>query len=1116
MTALQLVDRERSALRVAMAAAGMFMALATAAVMAAVGTLSLGGARWIARPSAPIVVWIAIAVTALAIVCWTYVLIGRRASRNVVAMAVERELALRSGSLRGALEVAAASALGRQGARLMAERLAADAGDRPLAPLLRRRILVRSAAAAFAAILAFGLLAAARAAEPGAWLALSHPLRTLRGTLLPPLSIVNPPPDVLRGERVGLRIAAPGRPHVTALVRSTGEEWRTLVLVVRADTAVADLGPVDADITIVATDGHTASDTALIRVTDRPFVGDVALRAVYPRYLGRAQEALPLGERARLPRGTVVAVTGRASTELESVRLVSRGDERATSDTILMRVDGRSFSGRIVASAAGSTRYAWEAEGTRSEITDVPPALELDVVADSMPRIEFLSPVADTIVASSDRVTLRIAASDDHGLLSVDLRSARRTRTGREQPAMVQRLAAVAPSEWRGDVVVDLSVRGLEAGDAVTLVGVAVDNSPWEQRTESRPLLLRIPTLAERRQLARDAADSALAHIAAAAEAQRGLERRTEEAARSRGDRAQQSGSDARRAGGAPTAGAPEAGSMSYEAAEQARGLVEEQRELAESVERAAEAAADLERQLREAGVLDTALAQRLREARLLLQEALTPELEAQLRELEDALQRLDGDDARDQLSNLAEQQRRLREKLERSVEMLRRAALEGMMETLSDEARELAAAERALADSLSRGAAESRSRASDSTTAAESRALSKRSAALTSDVGELAARLEREGAEAGAAKAREAEAEAGASTSALRDAEQEAASSGGENAADAAGKAADAMARAADALSQARAQQVEAWKSELTDELDRAIQELLQLGREQQELGERAGRGAEPGSLRSEQSAIQQGVQKTAERLDAESRKSSLLSGQAQGAVSEAQQQVADATEAAAEGRSGELGEQMRNAAEALNRAAAALVRDRERAARASSASGFSEMLERLRELARQQGGLNAQASGLMQLPLGQSAEASAAARELARQQRALARQLEELGDATGNGRARELAAEARRIAATLEQGIVDATTLARQQQLFRRLLDAGRTLEQDERDETGKRESEVATGTARFSPASEAASGAEGVRFREPTWDDLRGLSPEERRAVLEYFRRINAGSP
>ena len=41
----------------------------------------------------------------------------------------------------------------------------------------------------------------------------------------------------------------------------------------------------------VATDGRASTDTLALHVTDRPFVGDVALRAQYPAYLGRPAES---------------------------------------------------------------------------------------------------------------------------------------------------------------------------------------------------------------------------------------------------------------------------------------------------------------------------------------------------------------------------------------------------------------------------------------------------------------------------------------------------------------------------------------------------------------------------------------------------------------------------------------------------------------------------------------------------------------------------------------------------------------------------------------------------------------------------------------------------------
>jgi hypothetical protein len=140
-------------------------------------------------------------------------------------------------------------------------------------------------------------------------------------------------------------------------------------------------------------------------------------------------------------------------------------------------------------------------------------------------------------------------------------------------------------------------------------------------------------------------------------------------------------------------------------------------------------------------------------------------------------------------------------------------------------------------------------------------------------------------------------------------------------------------------------------------------------------------------------------------------------------------------------------------------------------------------------------------------------SAKSQELARELAKQQRGVARDLTQLGDATG--KSEDLAREAQRIAEALDAGRVDPATIQRQQQLFRRMLDAGRTLEQDERDESGKREAQAAKARDPVTPQGDAR-GKEAVKFREPSWNELRGLSPEERRAVIEYFKRINGGDP
>ena len=239
--------------------------------------------------------------------------------------------------------------------------------------------------------------------------------------------------------------------------------------------------------------------------------------------------------------------------------------------------------------------------------------------------------------------------------------------------------------------MLDLATRALQPGDAVHIVARATDASPWHQSTESRILVLRIPSLSDQRLLARETADSALATAAATITAERDLQRRTEEAARARGAR---TGS----ASGASN-GSSSRSSLSYESAERAKALAKEQRDLSARVDQLQRQAQQMERQLKQAGALDSGLASRLHEAQQLLRDALTPEMRDQLSRLDQSADSLRGGDTRQSLAELAQQQQRLRDQLDRSLDVLKRAALEGSMQTLRDEARDIAKQERARAN---------------------------------------------------------------------------------------------------------------------------------------------------------------------------------------------------------------------------------------------------------------------------------------------------------------------------------------------------------------------------------------------------------------------------------
>ncbi len=1123
MTVGALVEGERRHLRRGeLLSAGLLAAGSAALVLTGAGVL-LGRARWLELPRGlPFVAWIVMAAALAALALRTRARLRSRTTPAGVALVIESEQGLRRGLLVGVLEMEGAGGLAAHAAHAVRAGLPDRA---PYAPALRRESSRRAVLGAGVALAGTLMLATATPVFGDGIRAVLRPIDAWRGALLARPRLEGVPRELLRGAPLHVTVHAAGRTRVFLSVRQTGAPWRTDTLAVDARTGVArwTLAALRSDLRIVASDGRAVSDSATVLAADRPFVGAVTLRATYPAYLGRADESLPLGEPLRLPRGTMLDIAGRASVALSSVSLVdARGVARP------LATSGHTFNGRV--RIDHSEQLGWTAAGPGGPVFDLPAALEIDALADSAPTIAIVAPLGDTLLATDDRLSLSLAAADDHGLARVELRFVREGRRPDESPARLT-VATAAGTSWAGNAGVDVAGFRLRPGEAVRVRAEVVDASPWMHRGVSRDVIIKRPTSEETREIARTLGETTVNEARATAAAQRTLAQRTDEAARAQSRQGAAQGS--RQSGATPAAPARPAAQMSYENAEKVRSLAQEQRGMTERVNRLREATRQLEQQLKAAGALDTALARQLGEAQALLRQALTPELMAQMQTLESAAQRMSGDQSRDALRDLAQMQQRMREQLERSAEMLKRAAHEGSMQTLADQAKELATRERSLADSVAVRPREAVDRrGANARTAGELAAQTER---LREQMEALERRLARDKADAGASATERARGHAEKSQSDLRRAANEmkqgesgrgaddAVQSGeqqrdGKSAgADRARAAAGQMEQAARSMQEARSAQVKEWKQELTTELDQAVQELMQLAREERSLEQKA-RGGGDVDDRGAQSAVEQGVAKANDRLQSAGKKSSHLSARSQKAVTDAQQKVQQATQSVRQpgGNGSQQASALGDAADALTRAAASLARDREKANSARSASGFSEMLEQMKQMAQQQGQINSGAQSLMSMPSGASSSAAQSlARTLARKQRGVAEQLEEAGDETGGEKAADLAREARQLADALDNGRLDPGTLQRQQQLFRRLLDAGRSLEKEEREDTGKREAKSAATQESVSPAVGAA-GKSAIRYRPPGWEELRGLSVEERRAILDYFTRLNSNAP
>ena len=118
------------------------------------------------------------------------------------------------------------------------------------------------------------------------------------------------------------------------------------------------------------------------------------------------------------------------------------------------------------------------------------------------------------------------------------------------------------------------------------------------------------------------------------------------------------------------------------------------------------------------------------------------------------------------------------------------------------------------------------------------------------------------------------------------------------------------------------------------------------------------------------------------------------------------------------------------------------------------------------------------------------------------------LAREQGESGEILGDLQAMAEAAEA--LARELQSGRLDANTVQRQEELFRRLLDAGLSLQRDEYSEERTSKSPGSILREPAGPLDLEALGGRSLPF--PGREELSGLTPVQRLWILEYFQRLN----
>ncbi|MGH6690460.1 MAG: hypothetical protein ACREF4_07260 [Gammaproteobacteria bacterium] len=268
--------------------------------------------------------------------------------------------------------------------------------------------------------------------------------------------------------------------------------------------------------------------------------------------------------------------------------------------------------------------------------------------------------------------------------------------------------------------------------------------------------------------------------------------------------------------------------------------------------------------------------------------------------------------------------------------------------------------------------------------------------------------------------------------------------------------------------------------------------------------------------SIRAEQAAVQQGLEQLGRNLSETGERSAMLNREVASALGRAnlnmQQTLQGLEQGQAQNRMPTT--EAEQTVDALNRLALALLNNSQQIDQQQTGSGMQEALDQLTEAAKKQGALNGQASSLMPLNLAPRAMGQQMSK-LANEQREIASKLDGIQNKGGRedvlGQIDELAKEADRLARELQGNRLSAEVLARQERLFHRLLDAGRSLEKEETSDERVAERPGVVEASQVK-ALDPALLQNGLRYQVPTADELKTFPPAFRRLILDYFERLN----
>lgn len=404
-----------------------------------------------------------------------------------------------------------------------------------------------------------------------------------------------------------------------------------------------------------------------ISVIDRPIVKTLDLEIISTAYSKIPKSVQKDNGNVQALVGSKVAFSISSTKKLKEAKL-----EFADSSTINLKVDGEVASGNFNVRKDNSYNIQLIDENGNSNLAPI--TYQVKALIDAFPVIELVSPNQNTSIASDNRVSLVVKASDDYGFYRLML-NYRLSASKYEQPetefSQIEIPVEKSQLEININYIWNLTQMYLAVDDVVTFYLEIFDNDnvngPKSARTQT--LTVRVPSLDEILNNAdqlQAQSETELEQILKDAE---DLKKTLEEIDKELKKDDQK---------------------LSWEEKQKIENALDKYQELQDKVDKVNDQLGDMKQNLQENNLLSKETMEKYMELQKLMDEMTSEEMKKAMERLQNVLKDMNRNMTQEQLQNMKMDEERFKKSIERTLNLLKRIQIEQKMDELMKRTEEM------------------------------------------------------------------------------------------------------------------------------------------------------------------------------------------------------------------------------------------------------------------------------------------------------------------------------------------------------------------------------------------------------------------------------------------